>query len=73
MDHAVRTARNHDVGFARSDQLGSFADGLAARGTCCQAIGVGTLCVEHGSQMCCRHVWFLLELKFGVENFDPFG
>ena len=70
MDHAMRAAGEHEVGFAAADQLGGFADRLAAGGAGGEAVGVGALGVEHRGQMCGGHVRLLFELGHGVKRFE---
>ncbi len=50
-----------------------FPNGLAARGTCGQAVEVGTLRIEHCRQVSRRHIRFLLKLFRRVEQFQAGG
>ena len=63
VDHAVRAAGEHHVGVAAADDLGRFADRLAAGGAGGQAVDVGALGVEHAGQVAGRHVRLLLQFR----------
>ena len=70
MDHAVRAAGEHDVGVAAADDLGRFADGLAAGGAGGEAVDVRALGVEHRRQVAGRHVRLLFQFDHRVQRFQ---
>ena len=77
MNHAVGAAGQHHIGFPATNDLGGFADRLAACSAGRQAIEVWALGVEQCSQVSGWHVWFLFDFLGGIEQFqaaiDEFG
>ena len=66
----MRSAGEHHVGVAAANDLGRFADRLAAGGAGGQAVGVRALGVEHAGQVAGRHVRFLFQFGHRVERFQ---
>ena len=70
MDHAVGSAREHDISFALTDDFTGFADGLAAGSAGGEAIQVRSLGIEQAGEMASRHVRLLLHFFLGIEEFQ---
>ena len=70
MNHAVRTASQHHVGVATTDDLTRFTNGLATGRTSRQAIQIRALRVEHRRQVSRWHVGFLFQLFGRIQQFD---
>ena len=72
VNHRVRAAGEHHVGFVAADKFGRFADRLGARGAGGEAVDVRAFGAEVGGQVSGGHIRLLFEFANRVEDFEPF-
>src|SRR5437867_9121363 len=71
MNHAVRAAGKHDVGSTVTNELGGFADGLAAGRTGRQTVVIWSLKIKIIGQMSRGRVRLLFELAPRMKLLQP--
>ena len=64
----MESPRKHHVGITAADYFGRFADRLAAGCTSCQAIRIGTLCVEQSGNVRRGQIGFLFQVLERVDD-----